>query len=117
MSFLDMKNEIQKVFDFSICLESPYKLCDYRPTYGLALSKWIGTYDFWGYCDLDMLFGDLRKYFSDEILSKVDRCYVNGHISEKSVKNEIHMINDFEKDFVKVCSKNGVNIHYSTHED
>lgn len=43
--------------------------------------------------------------------------YVNGHISEKSVKNEIHMINDFEKDFVKVCSKNGVNIHYSTHED
>ena len=42
--------------------------------------------------------------------------YVNGHISEKSMRNEIHMINDFEKDFVKVCSKNGVHIHYQTRE-
>ena len=93
-----MKNEIQKVFDFSICLESPYKLCDYRPTYGLALSKWIGTYDFWGDCDLDMLFGDLRKYFSDEILSTVDRCYVNGHISLWRNNEKMNTIFKFQED-------------------
>lgn len=81
MSLSEFKDELQKVFDFPICLDSPYKLCDYKPVYGDALKKWLGVYDFWGYCDLDMLFGDLRKFFTDEVLSETDRCFANGHIS------------------------------------
>lgn len=72
---------IQKVIDFEICLESPYKLCDYKPTYGLAFKNWLKDYDFWGYCDLDVVFGNLRNYFTDEILKDSDRCLENGHIS------------------------------------
>lgn len=80
-SFNECRNMIQKVIDFDICLESPYKLCDYKPTFGLAFSKWLKNYEFWGYCDLDLLFGDLRKFFTDKVLEKVDRCLENGHIS------------------------------------
>src|SRR5947207_1808436 len=33
--------------------------CDFRPVYGdLFLDRYDG-YDWWGWCDLDMLFGDL----------------------------------------------------------
>ena len=80
-SFEECKNMIQKIIDFKICLDSPYKLCDYRPTFGLVFDKYIKNYDFWGYCDLDLIFGDLRKYFTESVLENSDRCLENGHIS------------------------------------
>lgn len=80
-TFEECRSMIQKVIDFEICLESPYKLCDYKPTYGLAFKNWLKDYDFWGYCDLDVVFGNLRNYFTDEILKYSDRCLENGHIS------------------------------------
>lgn len=80
-TFEECRLMIQKVIDFDICLESPYKLCDYKPTYGLAFKNWLKDYDFWGYCDLDVVLGNLRNYFTDEILKYSDRCLENGHIS------------------------------------
>lgn len=80
-TFSECRKMIQEAIDVDICLDEPYKLCDYRPTYGLAFSQWIGSYDFWGYCDLDVLLGNLRAFFTDKILDKVERCLANGHIS------------------------------------
>lgn len=80
-SFEECRAMIQKVVGFEICLESPYKLCDYRPTYGLAFRKWLKNYDYWGYCDLDLLLGNLRYYFTDDVLKDSERCLENGHIS------------------------------------
>lgn len=97
MSLSEFRDEIQRVFDFPVCLDSPYKLCDYKPVYGNALKKWIGGYDFWGYCDLDMLLGDLRVFFSDEILSKTDRCFANGHISLWRNNDKLNSIYKYEE--------------------
>lgn len=47
-------------------------MCDYKPTYGLAFKKWLGKYDFWGYCDFDLLLGNLRKFFTDEVLQMLN---------------------------------------------
>ena len=101
-SFEDCRNYIQKVIDFNICLDSPYKLCDYKPTFGLAFSKWIQNYDFWGYCDVDMLLGNLRAYFTEQVLHKAERCLENGHIS--LWKNNEKLNNIF-----KYQEKGGVN--------
>lgn len=80
-SFEECRQMIQKVMNFKISLESPYKLCDYKPTYGLVFHNWLKDYDFWGYCDLDVVFGDLREFFTDDALKYSDRCLENGHIS------------------------------------
>ena len=34
ITFAGLKCKIQRLFDFEISLQKPYKLCDYRPTYG-----------------------------------------------------------------------------------
>ena len=34
MTFESLRNRIQKLYDFKISLEKPYKLCDYKPAYG-----------------------------------------------------------------------------------
>lgn len=49
---------------------SPYKLCDIKPALGYIHSELIQNYDFWGFGDLDLIYGDLRAYFNEERLSQ-----------------------------------------------
>jgi len=57
---------------FEIALESGYKLCDFRPAYGHIFSDYIKNYDFWGYCDIDVIFGNIRSFMTDELLNEYD---------------------------------------------
>jgi hypothetical protein len=81
LSFEQVKSRIQKVFDFEICLERAYKLCDYKPVYGEAFADYLAGYDFWGYCDVDLIWGDIRKFVTDEILAENERVFTRGHCS------------------------------------
>ena len=81
VSFNEIKSRIQEKFEFKIKLNDPYKLCDYRPTYGLIFEKELKEYDFWGHCDLDTIWGDLRKYLNEDILNNYDKIYKYGHFS------------------------------------
>lgn len=72
-TFNDIKVKIQSFFDFQICLDKPYKVCDFRPFYGVLFKDYLIGYDYWGHCDFDMLFGDLRYFFDKYDLGKYDR--------------------------------------------
>jgi len=37
-----------------------YKLCEYRPAYGLIFKDYLTDFDYWGYCDMDMVLGSLQ---------------------------------------------------------
>ena len=50
ISWEDIKLRIQKLYDFEIILDKPYKLCDYRVAYGEIFEEELEKYDFWGYC-------------------------------------------------------------------
>lgn len=81
MTFSEMQSLIQNKFEFEICLNTPYKLCDFKVAYGYIFEKYISGYDFWGFCDCDLIFGDLRRFITDEILSSHDRIFTLGHLS------------------------------------
>lgn len=81
INFEELKIKIQKKFDFQITLNTPYKLCDYKPAYGYIFEENIKGYDFWGYCDIDLLFGDLRKFLTEEILDNYEKIYQLGHLT------------------------------------
>jgi len=80
-SFDDFRERVQAKFDFQISLTSAYKLCDFRPAYGVILNDYLNGYDYWGHCDLDMIFGDIRKFWTDEVLSKYDKIFTRGHLT------------------------------------
>ena len=65
--------------DFEFVLDTPYKLCDYKPMYGLIFQDWLKGYDFWGFCDPDVIWGNLNNYVTDELLDRFGRLYINGH--------------------------------------
>jgi len=68
-----------------INIKYPYKLCDIKPAYGRIFEEFVKQYDFWGYGDLDLLYGNIRQFLNQEILSSFDiiSChseFVSGHL-------------------------------------
>lgn len=78
-SFEEIRLRIQEKFSFKITLDRPYKLCDYRVAYGDIFRAELKEYDFWGYCDIDVLFGDIRAFINDDILDRYEKIGYQGH--------------------------------------
>ncbi len=49
-----------------------YKLCDLKPAFGLIFSEYLQGYDFWGYCDVDMIIGNLGNFLTEENLKEYE---------------------------------------------
>ena len=94
-TFEDLKSYIQKKFNFKINLETPYKLCDYKPYYGYIFEEYIKGYDFWGYCDCDLIFGDINKFIIQDIFDKYDKIFRRGHLS--FIRNNKYINTNFFK--------------------
>jgi hypothetical protein len=45
-------------------------MCDLKPAYGHLFPELIEGYDFWGFGDIDLIYGNLGRYFTDKILAK-----------------------------------------------
>lgn len=78
-SLEEIKERIQKICGFKIKLTA-YKLCDFKPLFGLIFEDLLRNYDYWGYCDTDLIFGNIRKFMTPEVLS-VERVLQRGHFS------------------------------------
>ena len=49
---------------------SSYKVCDIKPTFGVVWEREVEGYDFFGFGDLDVIYGNLRHFYADNILEK-----------------------------------------------
>lgn len=78
-SFEDIKKMSQDNYDFEISLNTPYKLCDYKIAYGEIFHKYLKDYDFWGFCDIDLIWGDIRAFFTEDVLEKNVKIGCQGH--------------------------------------
>lgn len=89
MTWSEMQKRIRTKLGEDVCIEKPYKLCDYRPAYGHIFSDYLSEYDYWGHCDCDLIFGDLsllRKYFTDDY-ERIGEC---GHLIFYKNTNEVN---------------------------
>lgn len=68
----DLVVRIQSKIGISVVELKPYKLCDYKPAFGVLFDDLLEGYDFWGHCDLDVAFGNLAHFIDDETLAKTD---------------------------------------------
>lgn len=78
-TFNDLKRRIQRHFDFNVMVKDPWYLCVFRPAYGEIFEEELKGYDFWGHCDVDLLWGNIRKFITDKVLEKFDRIGFQGH--------------------------------------
>ncbi len=67
-----IKRMIGRRLGLNVQIESPYKLCDFKPAYGFIFPELIKGYDFWGHGDIDVIFGNIRKFITNETLNNHD---------------------------------------------
>ncbi|GEN66778.1 DUF6625 family protein [Chryseobacterium rhizosphaerae] len=96
-----------KKLNLNINILDGYKLCDFKPTYGLIFQEYLKNYDFWGYCDIDIVFGNIRYFMTEKILQKYDvisphKNYPAGFFT--LLKNNEQCINLFKqsKDYARI---------------
>lgn len=75
----DLRKRATDAIGFEVCLPSARKLCDFKGLYGLMMAEYVKNYDFWGFCDCDLIFGNIRNFFTDDILNKYDYILGLGH--------------------------------------
>ena len=72
ISFQDYKSKVSSKLGIVFQPDSPYKLCDLKQALGYIHDEDIRDYDFWGFSDIDLICGDIRKHYTEERLSKFD---------------------------------------------
>jgi hypothetical protein len=99
ISFEKYQQLVSERLDINFKPESPYKLCDVKPAYGHIHQEYIEGYDYFGFGDVDVIYGNLRAFYTDDILryntlsTHLDR--VSGHLF--LMKNDEKWINSFRR--------------------
>jgi hypothetical protein len=72
MNMSEFNNLATQRLGLGINVQFGYKLCDLRPMYGEIFAKYVQNYQFWGHCDMDLIFGNLRNFLTNTILDNFD---------------------------------------------
>lgn len=108
--FEDLKSNFSEKMGFKVSLDYPYKLCDFKPAYGYLFPDIIKKYDFWGHIDLDIVFGDIREFITDELLSNYDvissrHDYTAGYFTLFRNQQYLNTLFKRSKDYIKIFTK------------
>jgi len=68
----DFARRSSKALDVSFTLASGYKGGDLRPALGAIFADCLCDFDFWGYNDSDLFWGDIRRFVTEEMLTNYD---------------------------------------------
>lgn len=96
-SFALYQQKVSTKLGINFSPESPYKLCDLKPALGYIHEKEIAGYDYWGFGDVDVIYGDIRAYLTDQMfrfnLISFHEHRVSGHLC--LLKNSVKMRHAF----------------------
>ncbi len=100
MDFEGYKRKVSATLGINFNPSQAYKLCDIKPAYGLIHRDDLKGYDFWGFCDLDLVFGSIRNFFTENLLARYDVISthdrrVSGHCC--LLRNNSKYVNAFKK--------------------
>ena len=74
----DLKMRFESVAGYPVSLTYAYKLCEFKPLYGLAFASILRGFDYWGYCDIDVLWGRILDFIPEDV-DKYVRLFKRGH--------------------------------------
>lgn len=82
VSFETLQERFKDVFGNKNVPMHSYKLCDYKPVYHKAFPEFLtDEYEYWGYCDIDTVFGDVRGFLERINYVQYDRIGYLGHFT------------------------------------
>lgn len=81
MNFDSCVELIKEKLEMDVAITRPYKLCDLKPVYGKIFADYLTDYHYWGHCDMDLMFGDIRSFLVKYNLKEYDKFLHQGHLA------------------------------------
>ena len=81
LEFSEVQSLVNRRLGKAVNLKKPYKMCDLKPMYGVLFSEYLTVYEYWGYCDIDLVFGDLRRFLERHNYREYDKFLNLGHLT------------------------------------
>lgn len=110
-SLAEVEDIASEKLRFTVDLRNPYKLCDFKPTYGFLFQDLLTEFDFWGHCDIDLVFGKITNFINDNILEEYETIsvrhdYPSGFFMLYRNSDKINTLFKNSKDYRNVMSSN-----------
>ncbi|MBC7935016.1 MAG: hypothetical protein H7Y86_06620 [Rhizobacter sp.] len=95
---------------FKVNIDYAYKFCDFKPAYGFLFPEIIHDYDFWGHGDIDVVYGNIREFMTEEVLNNHDvvssrHDYITGTFCLFRNNQQMNTLFMESKDYKKVFSE------------
>ena len=105
--------------NLKINIRNPYKICDLRPSFGEIFEDFTKNFDFWGYSDLDLFYGNIGHFITNNILKEYDlisvrKYYLTGHFALYRNTKIVNTLYKKGYQFKKIFEDN--NYHYAFDE-
>ena len=68
----ELSQRTSDVLGTKVEIQQAWKVNDLKPAYGLIFADDLQPFDFWAQADLDIVWGDIRHFITDSILSEND---------------------------------------------
>lgn len=81
LTFGKLQEMVRAKFNFNVSLETPYKLCDFKPAYGYIFEEYTKEYRYWGHCDIDVVLGNLNVFLDPLLEQNYDKIFQLGHMT------------------------------------
>lgn len=82
MSFPEVQRLVQAKFpEIRVNVDRPYKLCDFKTAYGHIFDNLFEGYDYWGFYDIDTIWGNIVKFIPENRDSHIVKVFPCGHLS------------------------------------
>ena len=76
-----LRVRFSELVGFPVELPVPYKICEYKPLYGLLFSEYLHGFRYWAHVDMDMLFGNISNFIPWNSIEQYDRLFHRGHFA------------------------------------
>lgn len=84
ITFSEYCKKVSSILKINFFPQNPYKLADLKPFYSVIHNDIASQYEFWGFGDIDLIYGDIRLILSEKNLKRynvfsthIDR--ISGH--------------------------------------
>ena len=72
MTFDECKARIASRLGVPVRIDVAYRLCDFKPMYGQVFEDLLADYDYWGFGDCDLVYGEPFNDFLDKVVLSGD---------------------------------------------
>lgn len=105
MSFVKYCQKISDILKVKFKPKNAYNICNIKPMVGVLHSTYLEGYDFFGWGDIDVIYGNIRGIYSDKVLHNnvisSHRGICSGHFllmkNREWLRNAFRLLHNWEK--------------------